>query len=355
MGTISCGVLSALLFAGCGRGMRKVLAVLAPLALAVAVSGCGEGTDSTGPTPMPDPAPVSLTGVVRSNGGGPLTGATVRILDGVNVGQTVSTNANGAYRFEGLAVGNANLSAAATGYHEARAGVHIDGSNTLDLTLEPAPPELVSLTGTVRSKVGSPLAGATVRILDGVNAGKTATTNVNGAYKFDDLAVGNGNLAASAVGYQESRAGVYINGSNTLDFALELISYDNGWWYGSGTGTASDSTPVSILIEVQVVGREVETWVVRYKFVNPLQPPLRPPFDKWCESDFTSHFNVPIIDNSFSGTMEQNRLFFYTPTVFNGTFTSATTMAGSITLVRNPTSRVNCPASATVKWSGTRR
>lgn len=209
-------------------------------------------------------------------------------------------------------------------------------------TPEPPPPALVSLAGTVKSNTGNPLSGATVTILDGVNTGKVATT-INGAYRFDGLTVGNGNLAAKAVGYEEARAGVYINGVNTLDFVLKLkppeVIDPKGSWRGSGTGTASDGSPVSVIIELEVSTREVETWVVRYKIGG-------------CQSTFKDQQNLPILGNSFEGNWSQSNLFLYTPTVFKGKFVSATEVSGAITLV---SSGGGCPASATIEWSGTKR
>ena len=44
----------------------------------------------------------------------------------------------------------------------------------------PAAPSAVSLAGTVTAQDGARLAGATVRVVDGVNAGKSTTTNNRG-------------------------------------------------------------------------------------------------------------------------------------------------------------------------------
>lgn len=226
-------------------------------------------------------------------------------------------------------------------------------------TFEPPTPEptLVSLTGMVRSNTGNPLNGAMVTILDGVNAGRTTTADTNGKYKFDDLTVGNGNLSAVAVGYQEARAGVHINGTNTLDLILEPANYA-GTWVGNGTGTASDGSPISVEIELQIVGSignfVVDLWKVSYKFRDlPSPAPAN-----WCyhNSPFTGRLQIPVIENSFSRTRDQNDVFTYTPTVLKGTFTSAVEVKGEVTLVRNSRpSYKECPQSVTIKWEGRRR
>ena len=120
---------------------RAILAVV----IAVLVTGCRLIGTPTSPSASPtqDPSPsasgVSLTGKVMAAGewGAPVKGARVEILDGVNKGFTMTTNSEGVYRFDGLKVGNANISAAAPEFPEAHAGVYIDGENTLDFELEP--------------------------------------------------------------------------------------------------------------------------------------------------------------------------------------------------------------------------
>lgn len=66
-----------------------------------------------------------------------MAGAKLTILDGSNAGQTAITSSQGVYSFPSLMYGDANLSATANGYREARAGVHLSGTNTLDFTLQP--------------------------------------------------------------------------------------------------------------------------------------------------------------------------------------------------------------------------
>jgi PKD repeat protein len=79
------------------------------------------------------------------------------------------------------------------------------------------------LTGTVSSSGGQRISGATVRVLDGADSGKTATTNSNGEYRFDSLTIANANFTATASGYQEDRRGTFVNGTNTLNFTLAPV------------------------------------------------------------------------------------------------------------------------------------
>mgnify|MGYP003576593569 CR=1 FL=1 len=87
----------------------------------------------------------------------------------------------------------------------------------------PPPPTDVNLnlTGTVADAATSArVAGATVRILDGVNIGRSTTTNASGEYRFENLETGHANLAVTAAGYSESRLDVFIDGKNALNFTL---------------------------------------------------------------------------------------------------------------------------------------
>jgi PKD repeat protein len=60
-------------------------------------------------------------------------------------------------------------------------------------------------------------------VLDGPNAGLSVTTNANGSYRFNALAIANMNFSATASGYLEKRAGTFVSGTNGLDFVLESI------------------------------------------------------------------------------------------------------------------------------------
>jgi hypothetical protein len=79
----------------------------------------------------------------------------VTVLDGVDAGKSTTTNGNGEYRFESLTIANANFTATATGFQEDRRGTFINGTNTLNFTLPPAPPPPPTLTIQAREKIRS--------------------------------------------------------------------------------------------------------------------------------------------------------------------------------------------------------
>ncbi len=91
-------------------------------------------------------------------------------------------------------------------------------------TPPPAPaPTTASLTGTVSNSSGQPLAGARVAVLDGPNTGQSVVANASGQYRFDSLTIGNANFTTTASGYLEDRRGIFVNGTNTLNFVLAPI------------------------------------------------------------------------------------------------------------------------------------
>jgi hypothetical protein len=134
------------------------------LVLVLSATACGDGDSSTptsptpGPTPAPTPTPppapttAALTGTISSTSGQRIGGARVTVLDGPNTGQSVQANGNGEYRFDSLAVTNANFSANAPGFLEDRRGTLVDGTSPLNFVLSAAP----TITITSRITSGGP-------------------------------------------------------------------------------------------------------------------------------------------------------------------------------------------------------
>ena len=216
-------------------------ALVGVIILALGVTGCTTPTTPTTPTPTPTPTPTtaSLTGTVSNASGEGIGGATVTVLDGSDAGTSVGTNSNGEYSFASLTTGTVNFSATASLYQDARAGiaVDVDGTNTLNFTLTRA---MVPLGGSVESSTGARIAGATVTVLDGTNAGETAVTNDAGDYLFASLTAGNANFQATATGYAEDRRGTLVNGTASLNFTLTLVPTLTiaGEIISGGTGSA---------------------------------------------------------------------------------------------------------------------
>lgn len=113
----------------------------------------------------------------------------------------------------------------------------------------PLAPSAVALAGTVAAQDGTRLAGATVRVVDGANAGKSTTTNNDGVYHLDDLTAGIGNVTAAADSYDSVTTSSHIDGTSPLNFTLRTSAL----WSTAGTGSAVFDMP-SYVTRVHIVG-----------------------------------------------------------------------------------------------------
>jgi hypothetical protein len=121
----------------------------ATIVVCLLLNACG-GNSTTGPSPTPTTPAVasSLTGTVTATGTTVrVSGFTVTILDGQTQGRTATTNSTGAYTFDSVVGGNANVSATATGWEEVRSGVTIAGPTTLNFTTRTTQPWTQSSRG----------------------------------------------------------------------------------------------------------------------------------------------------------------------------------------------------------------
>jgi hypothetical protein len=232
--------------------MRLALAV-AVISIAVACGGENGGSPvnptPTAPTP-PAPTSLTLSGTISESAPTSSTriaGATVSVLDGPNAGRTATTDGNGIYRLDGLQSGNANVSANAPGYEEARGGISLTagGSATLDLRLRPVFRMLdETMTGSVSGGdavcSGSSIGGKPCRRFPfGVHHSGIVTARLDWSTRSNDLDLelwSGGTMLASStgVGDQENvsssvSAGasyelrvVYYGGSTVQQFTLRV-------------------------------------------------------------------------------------------------------------------------------------
>lgn len=103
-------------------------------------------------------------------------------------------------------------------------------------------PTTYTLSGTVTSTSGGPISGATVRISDGANAGKSTTTAANGSYGLTGLAVSGFSVGASATNYNALGKSVTLTSSQTVDFALTPTPL----WTASGIGDSVFDMPTTV-------------------------------------------------------------------------------------------------------------
>jgi hypothetical protein len=118
-------------------------------------------------------------------------------------------------------------------------------------TPPPTPPAPVTFTlsGTVTSTTGAAIAGATVRITDGPNAGRSATTSA-GSYSITGLSLSGFTAVASATNFQPVSQGVTLTSNQTVDFQLAPTPL----FTISGTGNTVFDMPTSVA-RVRIQGR----------------------------------------------------------------------------------------------------
>jgi len=162
------------------------------------------------------PAVGAITGTVRNaTTNQPIAGVTV----GVG-GVTTITGGNGVYSLNNIPVGAQTLSATATGFTPASVSVTVLAGQTVnqDIALTP---QTGTITGVVRDETLDPIAGATATL-----AGVSVTTGSDGAYAFNNVALGAQSVSASATNFRaaSATATVIANQTITQDFMLSRLT-----------------------------------------------------------------------------------------------------------------------------------
>jgi hypothetical protein len=189
--------------------------------LLIATVACG-GNKGTAPSPTTTTPPTtaatfSLSGRVTGGsiytGGSTYTaisGATVSIIDGPNVGRSATTDASGNYNVGGLQLSGFTVNVFAANYVTQSRGVTLTSNQTLNFELTQPPPPIV-ITGQVTDATTSaPISGAIVSI----NGRYRTTTNFAGMY---------------------SDAGLLDAGSNTNITYVSANNYVSDYRYIRGT------------------------------------------------------------------------------------------------------------------------
>jgi hypothetical protein len=163
----------------------RVNAVIFALAFAVFTDACGDhGSATTSPSSTPTPTPaattLSLNGTVTdSTTASSISGATVRIADGPNVGKSATTDGSGNYSLTGLQPSGFTVNVSANNYASQSTGLTLTSNQTLAFRLNRPPTPNFTLTGQVTDRATSaPISGATVSI----NGRYRSTTDSLGNY-----------------------------------------------------------------------------------------------------------------------------------------------------------------------------
>ena len=157
-------------------------------------------------------------------------------LDGVWVssgGKSAFTNADGKFKLDGIAAGNTTIGFSRSGYHPYQGNVSIVAGTTVDMgerwltewiMSTPAQP-LAAATGSISGKLHKNSASGSA--LDGVSVtsgDKSATTDKDGKFKLDGIAVGNTTIAFSRAGYNTYQGSVNIVAGQTANLGERWLT-----------------------------------------------------------------------------------------------------------------------------------
>jgi hypothetical protein len=121
----------------------------------------------------------------------------------------------------------------------------------------PVPPTPTAVTFSLNGQITDgatavAIAGATVSVADGSNAGKSATTDASGNYSLSGLQSSGFTVIVSASGYQTFSKGTTLTASQTLSFQLARVPVAPSTFTVSGTATDGTSHGVLPNIAVQI-------------------------------------------------------------------------------------------------------
>jgi hypothetical protein len=189
------------------------------LFMAIACGG-GNSTTTSPSSPGQMANTFALSGLVtNSTDGTVISGATISIADGPNAGKSTTTDSSGNYRFMGLQQAGFTVSASASEYAPQSRGVTLTSNQTLSFQLTLT---TFTLNGTVTDGTsGAMLPNSLVQVTEGVNAGKSATTDSTGTYAIGGVTPGTFNMSASAVSYQTMARQVAVSADTRVDFVLQ--------------------------------------------------------------------------------------------------------------------------------------
>lgn len=214
--------------------------------------------------------------VTASGSGDAIAGAKVVLISQRGDVDSTSTNNQGNYSLEGVAVGPHTLVASREGYQPSTTTVNVgQGGNTVNITLTPTSGggRTGRIAGTVRQEGNNQIiAGA--RVVVSVRMGgrttpvDTAGTDAQGRYITAALPVGTYSLAVSASGYVgETQEGVDVNNNDTTtqNFTLAREVPPAGVIAGKVTDADTDAPLAGVLVVLRrrASGDFNAPWVAR--------------------------------------------------------------------------------------------
>jgi len=146
----------------------------------------------------------TLSGEVRerrTENGARIADVRVEVVNGPDAGRATNSDSLGRYRLEQLAVANVTVRATLPGFFDEVATTSLCGDRQLEIRLTPEDARLEGTVTVFETPSGpTPLEGATVQILSGTGAGRTAVTDAAGRYSLTGL-YGTLTVRASKAGF----------------------------------------------------------------------------------------------------------------------------------------------------------
>ncbi|MFS0766942.1 carboxypeptidase regulatory-like domain-containing protein [Peribacillus phoenicis] len=213
------------------------------------------------------PNPGSITGIVTSNQTGlPLAGSFVQLFpsQGLQPIASAMTDSLGQYTFIGIKPGIYTVTADLSNFGRSTVGatVFANAQATSNLALTPNP---ATVSGTVTDLNGTPIANATVRLLNGNETVLgTGITSEDGTYTISGLPPFTLNIIVTASGFSTFIAAITLSPGEVqtgIDFSLAANP-------GSLTGTVTEVTTGNPLAGASVVVRNTSGIIVASSYTN---------------------------------------------------------------------------------------
>ena len=126
--------------------MRALFVVV----LGCSLAGCGGSSSPTTATPPVNLVTTwNLTGTVSSSTGGGISGATVAVLDGPDLGKQATADTAGRYSFSGLQQAGFSVRASASSYNPVTRGVTLNAHMVVDFQLTRQPAAALTFEGAI--------------------------------------------------------------------------------------------------------------------------------------------------------------------------------------------------------------